>query len=58
MRTPIARARHILLDYVASINALDAHADFYNAATANCTTSITRHIRKVGVAFPSIGVCS
>ncbi len=52
LRTPIARARRILLDYVASINALDAQAEFYNAMTANCTTSITRHIRKVGVAFP------
>ena len=52
LRTPIARARRILMDYVASINALDTKADFYNAATANCTTTITRHIRKVGIAFP------
>jgi hypothetical protein len=52
LRTPVSRARRILLDYVASINALDEQAAFYNAGTANCTTTITRHIRHVGVAFP------
>ena len=52
MRTPIARARRVLMDYVASINALDSQAEFYNAGTANCTTTITRHIRHVGIAFP------
>jgi uncharacterized protein DUF4105 len=46
------RARRILLDYVASINALHATPAWYNAATANCTTSITRHLRSVGIAFP------
>lgn len=52
LRTPISRARRILLDYVDSINALHERAQFYNAATANCTTSITKHIRKIGIAFP------
>jgi hypothetical protein len=52
MRTPIERARRILLDYVASMNALAAEPDWYNAATANCTTSITRHVRKLGIRFP------
>lgn len=52
LRTPIERARKILLDYVETINALDAKADFYNAATANCTTSITKHVRKIGITFP------
>jgi hypothetical protein len=52
LRTPIARARRILMDYVKSIDALDARAAYYNAGTANCTTSITRHIRQVGVTFP------
>ncbi len=52
LRTPISRARGILLDYVASINALDTQAEFYNAATANCTTTITRHIRHIGLSFP------
>jgi hypothetical protein len=52
LRTPLVRARGILMDYVASINALDTKADFYNAATANCTTTITRHIRHIGISFP------
>jgi len=52
MRTPIVRARKILLDYVASINALNDHAAFYNAATSNCTTTITTHVRNIGIAFP------
>jgi hypothetical protein len=52
LRSPIARARRLLLDYVRSINELHARPAWYNAATANCTTSITRHIRKIGVAFP------
>jgi hypothetical protein len=52
LRTPLSRARRILLDYVGSINALHERPDFYNAATANCTTTITRHIRHVGLAFP------
>jgi uncharacterized protein DUF4105 len=52
MRTPIARARRILLDYVASMNALAEHAAWYNAATANCTTTITTHVRNIGLTFP------
>jgi hypothetical protein len=52
MRTPIARARRILLDYVAAINELDTHAAWYNAATANCTTTITTHVKNIGLTFP------
>jgi len=52
LRTPVVRARRILLDYVAAINALAARAEFYNAATANCTTTITTHVRNIGLAFP------
>ncbi len=52
LRTPVARARRILLDYVASINELAERPAFYNAATANCTTTITKHIRNIGLAFP------
>ena len=52
LRTPLVRARRVLLDYVASINALAEHAQFYNAGTANCTTTITTHIRNIGLAFP------
>jgi hypothetical protein len=52
LRTPIERARRVLLDYAASINALHERAAFYNAATGNCTTTITMHVRHIGVAFP------
>jgi hypothetical protein len=52
MRTPLVRARKILLDYVASINGLVERPEFYNAATTNCTTTITAHVRQVGIMFP------
>jgi hypothetical protein len=52
LRTPVERARKILLDYVASINRLADRAAFYNAATANCTTTITKHVRSIGLRFP------
>lgn len=48
LRTPIARARAILLDYVQSMNALAAAPAFYNAATQNCTTTIRVHTRNAG----------
>ncbi|MEO7434068.1 MAG: DUF4105 domain-containing protein [Candidatus Binatia bacterium] len=51
MRTPVVRARRILLDYVASINALDAKPDWYNAATANCTTTILTHVKNIGLSL-------
>jgi len=51
MRTPVVRARTILLDYVASINALDATPDWYDAATANCTTTILTHVKNVGLSL-------
>jgi hypothetical protein len=38
-------ARALLLDYVASINALAERPAWYNALTDNCTTSIQRHAR-------------
>jgi len=41
---PVA-ARALLLDYVASINALAERPAWYNALTDNCTTSIQRHAR-------------
>ena len=37
--------RALLLDYVASINALAERPAWYNALTDNCTTSIQRHAR-------------
>jgi hypothetical protein len=52
LRTPIDRARRMLLDYVAAMNGLAAHPRFYNAATTNCTTTIRTHVRHIGVAMP------
>jgi hypothetical protein len=52
LRTPIERAKQILLDYAASINALQEKPEFYNAATASCTTTITAHARNIGVTLP------
>ena len=52
LRTPIPRARRMLLDYVRSINALAGQAAFYNALTDNCTTTIRTHVQHIGVAMP------
>lgn len=38
-------ARALLLDYIASINALAERPAWYNALTDNCTTTIQRHAR-------------
>lgn len=43
LRTPPARARALLLDYVAAINGLADKPVFYNALTDNCTTAIRLH---------------
>lgn len=52
LRTPPDRARAILLDYVASMNALAAEPRWYNAATHNCTTTIRTHVQRIGIAQP------
>ncbi len=39
-----ARARAIFLDYLASLNALREHPQFYNALTSNCTTNVRIHV--------------
>lgn len=41
------RARAILLDYVAEINALRERPVWYNALTQNCTTTIRHHLKHV-----------
>ena len=48
-RLPPARARALLLDYLAKVNRLEKEPDWYNAFTQNCTTAIFLHIRDVGV---------
>ncbi len=45
-------ARALLLDYVATLNALAAKPQFYNALVDNCTTGIRVHARHVHAAGP------
>jgi len=47
LNVPLPQARALLVDYVASINGLVAHPQFYNALTENCTTSIRRHVTHI-----------
>jgi hypothetical protein len=50
LRIPPAAAGAILLSYVESINQLQQEPQWYNALTANCTTSIRLHTKSAGVA--------
>jgi hypothetical protein len=52
LRTPIDRARRILLDYVDAMNRLATQPEWYNAGTTNCTTTIRTHVMRIGVAIP------
>jgi hypothetical protein len=52
LRVEPAQARAVLLDYVKTMNELAAQAQFYDAATANCTTSIRTHVKHIGAAQP------
>jgi len=40
-------ARALLMDYVASMNALAKAPQFYNALVDNCTTSIRQHVTRI-----------
>jgi len=42
---PPENVRRLFLSYVAKINALNEHPDFYNTLTTNCTTSIWTHTK-------------
>lgn len=42
-RAPVENVRRLFLDYVREINSLQAHAEFYNTLTTNCTTNIWAH---------------
>jgi Domain of unknown function (DUF4105) len=44
-RAPADNARRLFLDYIREINSLAEKAEFYNALTTNCTTSILTHTR-------------
>ena len=52
LRTPVARARRMLLDYVEKMNELAARPAWYNAATQNCTTTIRTHVQHIGIPMP------
>ncbi|HEY2386342.1 MAG TPA: DUF4105 domain-containing protein [Candidatus Binatia bacterium] len=52
LRTPIERARKLLLNYIDSINGLVKQPEWYNAATTNCTTTIRTHVNAIGVVMP------
>jgi hypothetical protein len=43
LRTPPARARALLLDYLQTVNHLVSQPEWYNAFSHNCTTSIRLH---------------
>jgi hypothetical protein len=51
LRTPPARARKLLLDYLDKVNSLANRATWYNAFTHNCTTTIVRHVRDLDLPF-------
>ena len=51
LRTPPARARALLLGYLAKVNRLAKEPDWYNAFTHNCTTTIFLHVRDLGIPF-------
>ncbi|MBI1284237.1 MAG: DUF4105 domain-containing protein [Thiobacillus sp.] len=52
LRTPPARARAILLDYLKGINRLAEHPGWYNALSTNCTTTIRLHVADVIAGVP------
>jgi hypothetical protein len=47
LKTTPAQARALLMDYIASMNALVKTPEFYNALVDNCTTSIRQHVTHV-----------
>jgi hypothetical protein len=47
LRTPVARARGLLLSYVDAMNGLARTPRWYNAFTQNCTTTIETHYRQI-----------
>jgi hypothetical protein len=46
------QARALLMDYVASMNALVKTPEFYNALVDNCTTSIRQHVTHIDPSAP------
>lgn len=52
LAAPVERARELLLDYLAEVNSLADTADWYNALTQNCTTSIRNRVMHAGGHVP------
>ena len=52
LRTPIPRARRLLLSYLEELNALAERPRWYNALLHNCTTSIRVHTSAAGAPMP------
>ena len=48
IRVPAADARALLVDYLAEVNQLADHPEWYNALTQNCTTAIRGHAQNIG----------
>lgn len=51
LRTPPARARALLLNYLAKVNRIAERPEWYNAFTHNCTTTIFLHVSDLGIPF-------
>jgi hypothetical protein len=49
LHVPAADARALLVDYLERVNSLAQRPQWYNALTANCTTTIRSHTRSVGI---------
>ncbi len=52
LRTPPARARALLLDYLKTVNRLSSAPEWYNAFSHNCTTTIRLHAGNAMGAIP------
>lgn len=52
LRTPPARARALLLDYLKTVNRLASQPEWYNAFSHNCTTTIRLHASAAVTSIP------
>ena len=49
LHVPVAEARALLVDYLKRVNRLAERPQWYNALTANCTTTIRSHTQNIGI---------
>lgn len=52
VHAPQENIQRLFLDYLAKINRLHEHPEFYNTGTTNCTTNIVTHIRAIRKGVP------